>query len=130
MTSEKYTQTFIVPASAIDEREHVNNLTYLQWCVEAAEAHWEVKASETLRENYVWYVLNHHIEYKASAFEGEEIEVATWVTTAEGVKSERNYSITRVKDKKVLVEASTLWCLLNAKTLRPTKITDEIRTLF
>lgn len=130
MTSEKYSQQFTIPSSAIDERNHVNNLIYLQWCVEAAEAHWKAKTVKALQTTYVWYVLSHHIEYKAAAFEGEQIEVTTWVTAAEGVKSERNYSITRLKDTKVLVEASSVWCLLNAKTLRPTKITDEIRTLF
>lgn len=119
-----------VPASAIDARNHVNNLSYLQWCLDAAEAHWEAYASPTLKENFVWYVLHHSIDYKNPAFEGEELQIETWVTSAEGVKSERRYKISRILDKKVLIEAKTLWCLLDAKTLKPTKITDEIRNLF
>ncbi|RMA66212.1 acyl-CoA thioesterase [Ulvibacter antarcticus] len=130
MTSEKFTQQFQVPASAIDERGHVNNLVYLQWCLDIAEAHWKSKTSEALREKYVWYVLSHNIQYRASAFEKEELRIETWVTETEGVKSKRHYRITRTTDNKTLVEAETLWCFLDAKSLRPTKIPEEILTLF
>jgi acyl-CoA thioester hydrolase len=98
--------------------------------MDAAEAHWEQRASTSMKEQYVWYVLNHFIEYKASAFEGEELEVQTWVSSSEGVKSSRGFKIFRIKDNRILVEAKTLWCMLDAKTLRPAKIPEEIRTLF
>jgi acyl-CoA thioester hydrolase len=127
---EVYSYQLTVPHSAIDERNHVNNLAYLQWCLDAAQQHWERNASEAIRESYVWYVLHHAIDYRASAFEGEEIQVETWVASAEGVKSERRYRIFRKKDEKLLIEAKTIWCLLNADSLKPTKIPSEIRTLF
>lgn len=130
MNSEVFTNHIKVSKLAIDQRGHVNNLVYLQWCLDAAEAHWISKTTPALRETYVWYVLSHHIDYKASAFEGEDLQIETWVTVTEGVKSERHYKIFRIKDQKILVEARTLWCLLNGKTLRPTKITDEISNLF
>ncbi len=130
MNSEIYSTHFKVQASAIDERGHVNNLAYLQWCMDAAEAHWKRNAPEALQELFVWYVLRHNIEYKAEAFEGDSLKVETWVTTAEGVKSERHYRILRPADGKTLVAARTLWCLLDAKSLKPAKISEEIRTLF
>ena len=130
MKTKVFRKKILVPASAIDARNHVNNLSYLQWCLDAAEAHWETHASPVIKENYVWYVLHHSIDYKNPAYEGQELQIETWVSTAEGVKSERHYKITRISDEKLLIEAKTLWCLLDAKTLKPTKITDEIRTLF
>lgn len=130
MNHQVFTKTLTVQASVIDGRNHVNNLSYLQWCLEAAEAHWEQSASKDLKDKYIWYVLQHTIDYKNAAFEGEKLQIETWVPWAEGVKSERSYKITRIKDKKVLVEAKTLWCLLDAKTQKPTKITEEIRNLF
>jgi len=130
LISEIFTFEFTVHKTAIDIRNHVNNVAYLQWCMDAAEAHWLEKTNSEIREKYVWYVLNHEISYKASAFENEILEVQTWIGTIAGVKSERHYKITRIADQKVLVEAKTLWCLLNSKTLRPTKIPEEIRTLF
>ena len=130
MTSEIYTQAISVPASAIDVRGHVNNLIYLQWCLDAAEAHWISKTTKSIREKYVWYVINHNISYRASAFEGEELELQTWVAINKGVRSERHYKIIRLTDNKTLVEGQTVWCLLDGKTLRPTKISDEISNLF
>ncbi|MAP55832.1 thioesterase family protein [Altibacter sp.] len=130
MKSEVFSHQLTVPASAIDTMEHVNNVIYLQWCLEAAEAHWTSKTSEALRKKYVWVVLHHFIEYKAPSFKGEELEVRTWVENYDGVKSERQYKIVRRSDQQTIVTAKTLWCLLDGKTHRPTKITEEISTLF
>ena len=125
-----HTEIFVVPPSAIDKRNHVNNLTYLQWCLEAAEKHWNDVAPKNFQENYVWYVINHNINYKAASFEGEKLELTTWIAKNEGVKSDRHYKIIRLSDQKIIIEATTTWCLVNEKTLRPTKITEEISTLF
>lgn len=130
MISEVFSKQITVAASAIDVRGHVNNLVYLEWCLEVAEAHWEAKATLEMKKNYVWYVLHHSINYKASVFEGEQLQVETWVQLAEGIKSERHYKIIRIEDQKAIIEAKTTWCLVNAKTLRPSKITEEIRNLF
>jgi len=127
---EIFTQRFTVPPSAIDGLNHVNNVTYLQWCLDAAEAHWISKTSEKQRQQFVWVVLEHTISYKNPSFLGEELETQTWIDNYEGVKSERYYRIIRPFDGKTIVEAKTLWCFLDAKTFRPTKITDEISKLF
>ena len=130
MSPETFEFEIVVSTSAIDDMNHVNNLQYLEWCLDAASKHWERNTSESLRERYVWYVLKHEISYHSAAFEGETLVVKTWVNYSEGVKSEREYNIRRKSDDKLLVEAKTLWCLLNAETQRPTKITEEIRNLF
>jgi acyl-CoA thioester hydrolase len=130
LTTHIFTQQIKVPSSAIDERGHVNNLVYLQWCVDSAEAHWISRTPESLREGHLWYVINHNITYRGSAFEGEVLEIQTWVNANKGVRSERHYKIVRLIDQKTLVECQTIWCLLNGKTLRPTRIPDEISNLF
>lgn len=130
MKFETFKQRFIVPASAIDGLNHVNNVIYLQWCLEAAEAHWISKTSEKQRKDYVWVVLNHFISYKSPSFLGEELETHTWIESYEGVKSERHYKIIRPKDGKTIVEAKTLWCFLDGNTFRPTKIPEDIVALF
>ncbi|NNJ82749.1 MAG: acyl-CoA thioesterase [Flavobacteriaceae bacterium] len=130
MKPQHYSFELTVPSSAIDERDHVNNLAYLQWCLDAAEQHWKRNATSEILKKYVWYVLRHEIDYKASAFEGEILKVVTWVEHSEGVKSKRCYRITRPCDSKLIVEASTNWCLLNASNLRPIKIPSELVNLF
>lgn len=130
MISPKFSHQIKVPASAIDIRGHVNNIVYLEWCLLAAEAHWVSRTTAAIREKYIWYVLNHSISYFASSFVDEELELQTWIDSNKGVRSERHYKIVRLSDQKTIVEAKTIWCLLNGKTLRPTKITEEIITLF
>ena len=130
MISEVFTKQFTVPSSAIDSRNHVNNLAYLEWCLDIAETHWNLKAPVGFQDDYVWYVIHHAIDYKAEAFVDEKLEINTWIEKNEGVKSERRYKIIRLEDGKTLIEAKTIWCLLNSKTLRPTKITEEISNLF
>jgi len=127
---EVYSYTLRVAASAIDSRNHVNNLKYLEWCLRAAEEHWLARATPAMLAQYVWYVVHHSIDYRAAAFEGEELKVSTWVASSKGVRSERHYQIERLADSKLLVEARTIWCLLDAKNLKPAIISDEIRNLF
>ena len=130
MSSNIFTQQFIVPPSAIDGLNHVNNVTYLQWCLDAAEAHWISRTTPALRQQFVWVVLDHSISYKNPSFLGEKLEAQTWIESYRGVRSERQYRIVRLFDNKIIVEAKTNWCLLDAQTFRPTKITKKISDLF
>jgi len=127
---EKFKQRIIVPTSAIDALNHVNNVTYIQWCLDAAEAHWIAKTDLSLRQKYVWVVLEHSISYKAPSFLGEELEIETWIHSYKGVRSERHYRIIRPADGKIIVEAKTNWCFLDAETHRPIKIPENIAELF
>lgn len=130
MKSKVFIQEFTVPTSAIDELNHVNNVIYLQWCLDAAEGHWHKSTTEAIRNKYVWVVLNHFISYKNPSFEGEELITKTWISSYDGVKSEREYRIVRPKDGKTIIEAKTLWCSIDAVTHRPVKIPIEISDLF
>lgn len=130
MKSEIFKQSFTIPASAIDDLGHVNNVIYLQWCLDAAEAHWILRTSEEQRAQYVWVVLDHSISYKNPSFEGELLETQTWIESYQGVRSERRYRIVRPADGKTIIEAKTNWCFLDAKSFRPTKIPKEIGGLF
>lgn len=119
-----------VPADAIDELNHVNNVTYLQWAQDVAEKHWVTLAPESVREKVLWVVLNHFIEYKNPAFEGDHLILKTWIEHYGGVKSERRTEIIRKKDGKIMVQAKTLWCLIDAESYRPIRITKEITVPF
>ena len=130
MKPDVFIKKITVQPQAIDDLDHVNNLIYLQWCLDAAKAHWISKTTPEQRQKYVWVVLKHTITYKSPAFLGEELTLKTWVQKCEGVKSFRNYQISNAKTNKLLVEAQTIWCLLHTKSKKPTKITEEIRNLF
>ncbi len=130
MKSEIFQYQLTVPNSAIDDMNHVNNVVYLQWVQDIAKKHWESKTDDTIRNTYVWVVLNHYIEYHHPAFENDTITLQTWIDHHRGVKSERHTKIINAHTQKVLASAKTMWCLLSKETLRPIRITDEISTLF
>ncbi|EAP87839.1 acyl-CoA thioesterase [Croceibacter atlanticus] len=126
----KFSKTFVVTKAAIDDLNHVNNVVYLQWCMDIAEQHWEERAVQSVKDEYVWVALNHYISYKAASFEGDELVIETWIVSLEGVKSERKYKIYRPKDNKTIVEAKTEWCLLKSETKRPSRVPKEIQDMF
>lgn len=109
---------------------HVNNVVYLQWVQDVAEAHWTAKTTINIRKRYAWVVVNHFIEYKKSAFENEEITLETWVDNYSTVTCERHTNIIRKTDNTLLATAKTLWCLLDKTTGKPDRITNELKELF
>lgn len=114
----------------IDELNHVNNVVYLQWIQDVAKMHWENIAPEEMTSKFIWMVLRHEIDYSGQALVGDELIAKTWVAWSEGVKSERHVEIRNKATQKVIVKSKTLWCLLDAKTKRPTRIDNDIKNIF
>ena len=130
MKLEVFEYQITVSKLAIDDMNHANNVMYLQWVQDVAKKHWESKTSEALRDKYAWVVLNHYIEYKSPAYENDILALQTWIEHYQGAKSERHTRIINESNQKVLVTAKTSWCFLSKETLKPTRITEEISTLF
>lgn len=124
---KKYSFNKVVTKSDIDALNHVNNLTYLEWVLNAAEKHWGILSSKTVNEKYVWVVLRHEIDYLASALLNDEVTITTWIGESIGVKSDRFVEIK--KGNKLLAKAKTTWCLLDNKTMRAARIPVEILEL-
>jgi acyl-CoA thioester hydrolase len=114
----------------IDQLGHVNNVVYVRWVQEAAIAHWSVLASAEERARLLWVVIRHEIDYKHPALLNDAIVARTWVGKAEGLAFERDTEIVRRGDGKLLARARTLWCPVNAKSMRPTEPGDEVRARF
>ncbi|WP_121665936.1 acyl-CoA thioesterase [Mesonia aquimarina] len=118
--------TITIPESAIDQLNHVNNVTYVQWIQDVAEKHWKTKTSEEIRNKVGWVVLDHFIEYKRPSFKGEKLILKTWIENYGNIKSQRCTEIFRESDNKMVVKAKTTWCLIDLKKQKPTRITPEI----
>jgi acyl-CoA thioester hydrolase len=114
----------------IDELGHVNNVVYLRWVQEVAAAHWEAVAPASMKEQYSWVVLRHEIDYVRPAFLADELVGYTWVEPAQGPKIERHVHLYRAGSQELLARAKTRWCLLEAGSLRPRRITPEIAQTF
>lgn len=124
----QYHTSLIVEADALDEMQHVNNVTYLQWVNDIAIEHWQHLASKEMLDNYFWVVLNHFIEYKGQAFLGEELKLITYISEYKAVTCTRIVEI--YKEGKLINKTKNNWCLMSAKTKKPTRLTPEIIALF
>ncbi|HRJ28392.1 MAG TPA: thioesterase family protein [Cyclobacteriaceae bacterium] len=125
-----FEQTITVQQHDIDRLNHVNNVVYLQWVQDVATAHWQSLASMEIQKKYSWVVLKHEIEYFSPALLNDFLTVKTWVEKSEGVRSERHVEFYNHKTNKLLVRAKTNWCLLEAMTMRPRRIEEDILQLF
>lgn len=120
----KFSHSFRVDGSDIDEQGHVNNVASVRWIQEVAVAHWRHAATEEQLKNYSWVVVRHEIDYKKPAFEGDEITATTWVGEWTHVTCERFTEIHR--SGELLTKSRTVWCMFDREAAKPTKITSEL----
>ena len=123
-------QEITVSQNDLDDLNHVNNVVYINWIQEIAKNHWDVLVSDEIKDNYYWVLLEHHIKYLHSALLNEKIIIKTYIEETKGVKSSRKVEIYNKGTNQLLVTSKTIWCLINAKTNKPSRINDEIRKAF
>nr|WP_320011054.1 acyl-CoA thioesterase [uncultured Desulfobulbus sp.] len=127
------TTTLVVPESAIDVNEHVNNVQYVQWMQDAAIDHsaslgWPTERFLSLGKT--WIIRSHSIEYYHSAYAGQTIEVLTWVANFQKIRSLRKYKFIRPEDGVILAKAETLFIFCDLKTGRPITIPPEVQEAY
>lgn len=125
-----FEQLRTVTSDDIDHLNHVNNIRYLEWIQGIARQHWMSITSKQQRQDNVWVVLRHEIDYKTAAFEGDELLLKTYVPDCEGVTSIRIVEIYNARTTKLLVKSRTKWCLTDPITQRPKRIPEEILNIF
>ncbi len=129
--SSVYAKSFVIPASSIDENGHVNNVAYVQWMQDIAVEHYSsIGGVKAQGPEATWVVREHKIEYFLPAFEGEEIEIKTWVENLRRVRSLRKYEFVRKSDGRVLVQGETDWVFVDLKTGMPRAIPEDVSRVF
>jgi acyl-CoA thioester hydrolase len=134
MHSDPASQRFELPIQIepldIDINGHVNNVVYIRWVQEIAIAHWRAAATAAQQSSISWVVVRHEIDYKHAARLGDAVIACTWVGTATARFFERYTEILRKHDRRLLARAFTLWCPIDMRTGRPTRVADDIRERF
>ncbi|MEY2817902.1 MAG: hypothetical protein RL275_1365 [Chloroflexota bacterium] len=129
--STTYSKNITIPSSAIDENGHVNNVVYVQWMQDIAVEHYaSIGGVEAQGPDATWVIRKQSIEYFLQAFEGEEIEVRTWVEDLRKVRSLRMYEFIRKSDGKILVKGETDWVFMDIRTGKVKAIPAEVEALF
>ena len=74
--------TVQVQPEHIDVLGHVNNVMYIQWMQDVAAAHIETLGlglAEYLELKHAMVAVEHHVQYRKAALEGEEVILRTWL---------------------------------------------------
>jgi len=119
----------VVSKEDLDDLNHVNNVRYVQWIQDISKEHWQAYASERIQQEVVWVVMNHNISYKNAAILDEEIKIQTYISENRGATCIRIVEMYNAKNE-LLIHSKTEWCLLNVNSLRPTRISEEIKQIF
>ncbi len=127
---QTFEKIITVSKSDLDQLNHVNNVRYVQWVQDIAEAHWLQNATKNILDHFFWVLIRHEIDYKHQAVFGDQLLLKTYVTKSEGITSERCVEFINTSTNKIIVRSLTKWCLLDTKTKRPMRITSEIAKLF
>jgi acyl-CoA thioester hydrolase len=114
----------------IDELGHVNNAVYLVWAQQIAVAHWATAAGRGLIEKHLWVVLRHEIDYRDPVLISDEVEVRTWLGRADGPRFARHIDIRKKGSSRFSAKVLSDWCLLDAASRRPMRVTSEILEAF
>lgn len=125
-----YHKTITVTADDLDDLNHVNNVRYLQWVQDISKEHWQASASKEIQDNHMWVVSTHFLEYKSAAVLNDVIEIKTYIKKSEGAISIRIVEMRNAETKKLILKSKTEWCLLNAKSLRPIRVSEKIKNIF
>jgi acyl-CoA thioester hydrolase len=116
----------------IDLLGHVNNLVWVRYVVELAAAHADALGVgfEAMRaRGGIWIVRRHEVVYHANVAAGARIREATWISELRGALSLRHARF-ESETGMVLVEARSEWAHVDAATLRPRRVPDEVRSRF
>ncbi len=125
-----FEHAFMVSPKDIDRLGHVNNVVYLRYAQDAAVAHWYSVVDQEHRDRLVWVVRRHEVDYLKPAVENDGLVARTWIGAASGATLERFIEIRRARDGEVLASVRSVWVAIDARTLRPRRVTGELRSLF
>ncbi len=118
------------PAQLSPTIPHVSNVEYVRWLDRAAELHSDAAGLTRpvmLEAGVMWFVARHEIDYRAEVWGDDRLVVATWVHRYARVKAYRETRVVRPADDTVVMEASTLWVLVDLDKRKPVRIPDDWR---
>ena len=90
-----FDQVLKVHPEHIDRLGHVNNVIYVQWMQDVASAHIEqlgLGLNEYLQLKHAMVAVEHHVQYRKAAFEGDELILRTWLSDLNALYSFRQYA--------------------------------------
>ncbi|MBD8493166.1 acyl-CoA thioesterase [Pseudomonas syringae] len=117
-----------VTADDIDGLGHANNAVYVTWLERSAWRHSQqlgLDLSEYRRLDRAMAVVRHEIDYLASAYENDELQLATWIVDWDKrLKMTRRFQLRRPADGLTLLRAQTTFVCIELSSGRPRRMPD------
>jgi acyl-CoA thioester hydrolase len=110
----------------------VNNVVFVQWMQDAAVNHARITGCTalTVARGATWVVRSHRIEYLQPVYQGDSLQVLTWVADFRRIRSLRQYRFLRAGDNSLVARGETDWVFVDAVTGRPRPIPPEVAACF
>ena len=119
----------VVQSEDIDGLGHANNAVYVSWLERCAWRHSQslgLDLAEYRRLDRAMAVLRHEIDYLASAYEGDQMQLATWIVESDQrLKMTRHFQLKRPADDLTLLRAQTTFVCIELSTGKPKRMPAE-----
>jgi len=113
----------------IDGLGHTNNAVYVGWLEQCAWRHSQslgLDLDDYRRLDRAMAVLRHEIDYLASAYQGEQLQLATWIVESDHrLKMRRRFQLVRPLDGATLVRALTTFVCIELSSGKPKRMPAE-----
>ncbi len=115
-----------VRSDQIDGLGHANNAAYVGWCEHVAWLHSEglgLSVADYQKIGRGMAISTAHYEYIAATFEGDTLELATWLTGSDNrLRMERRFQFRRVADGTTVFRGCWQLICLNLASGKPARI--------
>ncbi|WP_394269633.1 acyl-CoA thioesterase [Qipengyuania sp.] len=128
MSANPFSFPITVVPGDIDFMGHVNNARYLGWVQDAVLAHWRKLAPADEVASKAWVALKHEITYRKPALLNDEVIARTVLEKVRGARAFYHTIIQR--GEEVLAEVQSAWCCIDAETMRPARLRDDVTRFF
>ena len=126
---QPFTLEHHITGEDIDGLNHTNNTVYVKWCEQVAWAHscaLGLDLSCYRRLNRAMAITQAHYHYLQASREGQELGLATWITTwDEKLTMNRHFQIIRLEDEVTLLRAEVRFVCIDIASGRPRRLPSE-----
>ncbi len=123
-----------VEASSIDHYGHVNNAEYLRWIERASWTHSRqlgLSLDDYRALDRGMVVHRHELDYLAPAFEGDSLQLATWIVACDGrLTLTRRFQLCHVASARTLLRAQTRFACIELSSGRPKRMPPRFAEVY
>ncbi|AZS51763.1 acyl-CoA thioesterase [Entomomonas moraniae] len=113
----------------IDELGHVNNAVYVRWLEQCARQHSNqlgLTLSVFQQLDRAMAVIRHEIDYLASSYSGNLLQMATWITDMDKLRVTRQFQLINQQTGQTILQAQTVFCCIQMTTGKPKRMPQKL----